>query len=150
MHLHHEKFMELFEYVPRLAVDGVLIKDGKVLLMKRAGEPFRGMWGIPGGFVEKGERVEEAALREVKEETGIETKVLRLVGVYSDPDRDPRGHVITVAFLLEQTGGELKGNEETQDVRFFEKDDIPEQLAADHTKIIEDAFKILSEEQKKE
>jgi len=86
---------------PLIAVDGVLIKDGKILLVRRGKEPFRGYYALPGGFVEYGETVERAVVREVYEETGIKTRVKELLGVYSDPNRDPRGHVISIAFILE-------------------------------------------------
>jgi 8-oxo-dGTP diphosphatase len=82
-----------------LTADGVLIKNGKILLIKRKNEPWKGMYALPGGFVEYGERVEDTVLREVFEETGLKASIIALVGIYSSPDRDPRGHIITVAYL---------------------------------------------------
>ncbi|RLI39304.1 NUDIX hydrolase, partial [Candidatus Bathyarchaeota archaeon] len=84
---------------PRVAVDVVLIRaDGSLVLVRRGREPFKGMWALPGGFIEYGERAEEAAVREAEEETGLKVRVEGLVGVYSRPDRDPRWHVISIAY----------------------------------------------------
>jgi len=82
---------------PKVAVDVVLENKGKVLLVQRALEPFAGKWALPGGFVEEGETVEQAAVREVKEETGLDIELEGLLGVYSDPGRDPRGHIISLS-----------------------------------------------------
>ena len=87
---------------PSVAVDVVLVRpDGSIVLVRRAKEPFKGCWALPGGFVRYGERVEDAARREAREETGLEVAIEGLVGVYSEPDRDPRGHVISIAVLPE-------------------------------------------------
>ena len=122
---------------PSIAVDGILIKDGKILLNKRKNEPFKGKWALPGGFVEYGEKVEDAVLREFKEEVGIKAKIKKLVGVYSDPSRDPRGHVISIVFLLEAEGVP-KAGDDAMEARFFDLNDLPP-LAFDHEKIIKDA-----------
>ncbi len=126
---------------PSIAVDGILIKNNKILLIKRKNEPFKGKWALPGGFVEYGERVEEAVLREFEEEVGIKAKIKRLLGVYSDPNRDPRGHVISIVFLLEGEGIP-KAGDDAKDAKFFDLDDLPP-LAFDHDKIIRDAIKLL-------
>jgi 8-oxo-dGTP diphosphatase len=123
---------------PALTVDGVLIEDGKILLIKRGREPFKGKWALPGGFVEYGERVEDAVIREFREETGIEAEIISLLGVYSDPNRDPRGHTVSIVYLLKRKGGELKGGDDASEARFFSLDNLPE-LAFDHDKIIRDA-----------
>ncbi len=127
---------------PALTVDGVLIEDGRILLIKRGREPFKGKWALPGGFVEYGERVEDAVIREFKEETGLDTEIKALVGVYSDPKRDPRGHTVSIAYLLERKGGELKGGDDASDANFFDIEGLPE-LAFDHAKIIEDALRLI-------
>ena len=124
---------------PSIAVDGVLIKNGKILLIKRKNEPFKGKWALPGGFVEYGEKVEDAVLREFQEEVGIKAKIKKLLGVYSDPKRDPRGHVISVVFLLEAEG-EPKAGDDAADAKFFSLDELPP-LAFDHEKIIKDAIR---------
>ena len=122
---------------PKVTVDGVVLKDGKVLLVKRKNPPFRDKWALPGGFVDYGETTEDAVVREVLEETGLKTQIDSLFGVYSDPQRDPRGHTITVVYLLEVYGGELKSGDDAADVRFFDLDDLPV-LSFDHEKIIKD------------
>jgi len=124
---------------PGVAVDGVLIKNKKILLIKRRNEPFKNKWALPGGFVEYGERVEEAIVREFKEETGINVRIKKFFGVFSDPDRDPRGHVISIVFLLE-SDDEPRAGDDAIDARFFDLDNLPE-LAFDHKKIIEEVMK---------
>ena len=125
---------------PKLTVDGVVIKDKKILLIKRKKQPFKGKWALPGGFVEYGEKTEDATVREVLEETGLKTKISHLVGVYSDPDRDPRGHIITIVYLLEICEEELKSGNDASDVMFFDLKELPE-LAFDHDIIIKDAIR---------
>jgi 8-oxo-dGTP diphosphatase len=122
---------------PTLTSDGIVLVDGKLVLVKRGREPGKGMYALPGGFVELGERVEECAMREVLEETGLATEVLDLVGVYSDPGRDPRGHLVSVVFFLRRVGGELRAGDDAAGVQLFDTDDLPE-LAFDHRTIIAD------------
>ena len=142
MYLPKKKFYEIFKYVPRLASDGVVINSRKeILLVKRNHAPYKNCWALPGGFVEKGETVEEACIRECFEETGIKTKAVKLTGVYSDPRRDPRGHVVGVPFLLKPLGSKTRTSNETSDVKFFPLNKMPKKLAADHGKIIKDAVK---------
>ena len=112
-------------------------RDGALLLVKRGRPPFEGTYALPGGFVEAGETVEEAAVREVREETGLRTRVVRLLGVYSDPERDPRGHTVSAVFLLEMTGGRLKGGDDAAEAKFFEVGKLPP-LAFDHEKVVAD------------
>ncbi len=126
---------------PSIAVDGVLIKNKKVLLIKRKKEPFKGKWALPGGFVEYGERVEDAIIREFEEEVGMKAKIKKLIGVYSDPDRDPRGHVISIVFWLEAEG-EPKAGDDAMEAKFFNLNDLPP-LAFDHKKILCDIKKML-------
>lgn len=123
---------------PALAVDVVIKVRGGVVLVKRKNEPYRGKWAMPGGFVEYGEMVEKAAVREAKEETGLEIKLDRLVGVYSEPGRDPRGHVVGICFLAKPVGGKLAAASDAADARVFRE--IPwKELAFDHAKILKDA-----------
>lgn len=121
-----------------LTVDAIIPYRGKIVLIKRLNDPFKGYYALPGGIVEYGERVEEAVLREVEEETGIEGKVHSLVGVYSDPDRDPRGHFVSVCFIVLPVGGELKAGSDAKEVSLFSPDSLPN-LAFDHEKMIKDA-----------
>ena len=93
---------------PKLMVDVVIPSEDGVVLVRRGSEPFEGQWALPGGFVEVGETVHEAAVREAAEETGLAVEVSRLVGVYSEPDRDPRGHNVSVAFLVRVLGGQME------------------------------------------
>ena len=125
------------EKFPRLTVDAIILIKDSIVLIRRRNPPFRGMWALPGGFVEYGETVEHAVRREVKEETGLDVEIERLVGVYSDPDRDPRGHTVSVCFLCRPVGGCLKANTDSVDVKEFELSKIP-RLAFDHEKILRD------------
>ena len=126
-----------------LTVDGiVLFKDG-IVLVKRGRDPFKGYYALPGGIVEYGERVEDAVLREVKEETGLECEIVDLVGVYSDPDRDPRGHFVTICYLLKVKGGKFKAGSYADEVKVFKLDELPK-LAFDHSKILKDAEVMIS------
>ena len=89
-----------FPETPALATDCVVVDAReRVLLIRRGHPPFKGKLALPGGFVEVGESVEDACRRELMEETGVKVGRLRLVGVYSDPHRDPRGHTCSVVFL---------------------------------------------------
>jgi len=123
---------------PRLAVDAVVVTKSGVVLVKRKNPPFRGRWALPGGFVRYGESVEKAILREVEEETGLKVKIEGIVGVYSDPGRDPRGHVVSICFRARPTGGRLAAGSDAAEVGVFSK--IPwGELAFDHAKILIDA-----------
>jgi 8-oxo-dGTP diphosphatase len=122
---------------PRLTVDGIALLSGQIVLIKRKNPPFRGMFALPGGFVEVGETVESAVIREFREETGLDAGIKRQMGVYSDPARDPRGHTASVVFELEITGGELRGGDDAAEARLFPMDKLPK-LAFDHGKIIKD------------
>ncbi len=117
-----------------VACDGVLIEENKVLLIKRKYPPFKGLWALPGGKLEDGETVEEGVVREFEEETGLKVKPIKLIGVFSDPSRDPRG-LVSIAFLVERIGGNLKITEESDSFGWFNIKDLPP-LAADHKKII--------------
>ncbi len=122
---------------PSVTVDGIIERNNEILLIKRGREPFKGMWALPGGFVEYGEIVEDAVKREIKEETGLITEVRHLLGVYSKPDRDPRGHTISIVFVLDVLGGKLKEGDDASDTRFFSVGQLPN-LAFDHKDIIKD------------
>lgn len=122
---------------PLLTVDTVIIYGGKLVLIRRKNPPFQGHFALPGGFVEAGETVEKAAVREAKEETGLDVELIKLLGVYSDPSRDPRGHTVSVCFLAVGSGN-LKAGSDALDTGLFGITEIP-QLAFDHNKIIENA-----------
>ena len=131
---------------PALAADCVVFDaDERLLLIRRKNEPFQGHYALPGGFVEYGETVEAAALRELREETGVEGRIVRLIGVYSDPNRDPRGHTISMAFLVEAPDARPVGGDDAADAEFV-ADWRAQKLAFDHDAIVADALKLRGQE----
>jgi len=120
---------------PSVAVDGIVIHNGKLVAIRRRNEPFRGMPALPGGFVELGEATVDAVVREVREETGLETRVKRLVGVFSDPMRDPRGHVVSIVYELEPIGGRLKAGSDAAAIVHVNLSAVPG-MAFDHNEIV--------------
>jgi len=126
---------------PALTVDGIIFEGDSFLAVKRKNEPFRGMYALPGGFVDYGETVEEAVVREVLEETSLVTKVHLPVGVYSRPDRDPRGHTISCVFILSRISGKAKAGDDAAAVKWLSWK-RPGKLAFDHAEILKDAVKI--------
>lgn len=122
---------------PKLMVDVVIPSERGVVLIRRASDPFEGQWALPGGFVEVGETAEAAAAREAAEETGLAVELAGLVGVYSDPGRDPRGHNVSVAFLARVVGGDLAAATDAAEVAVLDPDSV--ELAFDHRSIIADA-----------
>jgi 8-oxo-dGTP diphosphatase len=132
-----------FPKTPLLAADCVVVdRDRGVLMVRRKNPPYKGCLALPGGFVEIGETVEQAARRELAEETGMEATKLSLVGVYSKPGRDPRGHVCSVAFLADVERAEAKAGDDAEAVAWIKNiDDI--EIAFDHREIITDALKLI-------
>ncbi|MGC8812574.1 MAG: NUDIX domain-containing protein [Candidatus Aenigmatarchaeota archaeon] len=129
-----------------LAVDAIVEKGNKILLITRSSEPFAGMLAFPGGFVEEGEKVEQALIREVEEETSLVVKPKEILGVYSDPKRDPRGHTISIVFVAEVAGGELEAGGDVKEADWYELKKINlKKLAFDHAKILKDYNKWLKE-----
>lgn len=124
---------------PAITVDGILFKNNSILLVQRKYAPFQGRWALPGGFVQYGEKTEDAVIREIFEETNVKTKIHSLFGVYSDPHRDPRGHTITIVYLLESISGDPRAGDDADSVKFFKINALPT-LAFDHEVIIKDAF----------
>jgi 8-oxo-dGTP diphosphatase len=129
---------------PYLAVDGVVrLWEGErfkgIVLVERRYEPLG--YALPGGFVEVGETVEKAVLREVKEETGLDAQIVKLLGVYSEPNRDPRFHVVSVVFVLDAYG-EPKGGDDAKKAVVFPIEDLPfDKIVFDHAKILKDFLK---------
>ncbi len=117
--------------------------DFNFILIKRGNDPFKDCWALPGGFVEYGESVENAAIREAKEETSIDVELQDLVNVYSEPDRDPRGHTITVAYTAKGNFNDRKADDDACDIAIFSAEKLDEiKIAFDHEKIIKDCLKI--------
>jgi 8-oxo-dGTP diphosphatase len=121
-----------------LTVDGIILYDNKLVLVRRGNEPFKGRLALPGGFVEKDETVEQAVVRETKEETGLDTEIVRLIGVYSDPGRDPRGPTVSVCYRLRVTGGSPRASSDAAAVELVAPGAIPP-LAFDHDRMMADA-----------
>ena len=136
---------------PSLTVDAVIISENdSITLIERKKDPYKGSWALPGGFVEYGETVESAVIREVKEETGLDIQIITIVGVYSDPDRDPRGHTVTICYLTEKVGGTLKADTDASKAKYFNKEEISNlNLAFDHNSILKDAMSLLNKINKK-
>lgn len=111
--------------------------DGGVFLVKRKNPPEG--WALPGGFVDYGESLEAAAVREAREETSLEVELVRQFGAYSDPARDPRRHTITVVFIGCARGKPLAGDDASE-IGIFGRDNLPEDLAFDHRQILNDYY----------
>lgn len=132
---------------PMLTVDVVALAcraaPPRLLLVQRRHPPFAGSWALPGGFVEPGEQVLDAAPRELSEETGVRVERPELLGVYDTPGRDPRGWTVSVVYLAQLDDEPLaKGADDAQDARWFPVDSLP-RLAFDHTVIVADALERL-------
>jgi 8-oxo-dGTP diphosphatase len=133
-----------FPATPALTTDCVVFDErGHVLLIRRGNEPFKGSYALPGGFVDVGERVEDGCRRELSEETGLHVGELRLIGVYSDPSRDPRGHTCSVAYLASVGRAAVTAGDDASAAEWV-ADWRRVKLAFDHAQIIADAEKLAS------
>lgn len=120
---------------PIPTVDIIIEYSAGIVLVARKNPPHG--WALPGGFVDYGESVEQAAEREAREETGLEVKDLRMFHVYSDPERDPRFHTITTVFVAR--GDDVpEAGDDAREARVFGLDNLPEPIVFDHAKILED------------
>jgi len=132
---------------PTPTVDAILFnkKSGEILLIQRKNPPFEGWYALPGGFVDYGETVEDACKSEVLEETSLRVKSLYLFGVYSDPERDPRGHTISVAFFAPMDDfSDARAGDDAQNIKIFNIRDIKKlDMAFDHGKILDDFLKYI-------
>jgi len=122
---------------PSVTADGIVVRGNDIALVMRKNEPFKGMYALPGGFMNYGETFEHCVVREVAEETGLRTEIIDLVGVYSEPSRDPRGHVVSAVFHMRPIGGALRGGDDAAEAEWIPLDDLPK-LAFDHGRIVED------------
>jgi len=124
---------------PLIAVDAIIELTDKperpIILIERKNPPYG--WAIPGGFVDVGERLEVAAIREAKEEVCLDVKLIALLGMYSDPARDDRGHTVTAVYVA-QAQGEPKAADDAKNLAIFNLDNLPDKLAFDHKQVLED------------
>lgn len=120
---------------PSLAVDVIVEVDGRIVLIERKNPPYG--WALPGGFVDLGEKLEDAAIRELKEETGLDVTLECLLSVYSDPERDPRSHVVS-AVWVGHAQGSPEGRDDAVRAELFALDALPKTLAFDHQRILDD------------
>lgn len=123
-----------------VSIDAIIIKDDKILLIKRGKEPHEGLWALPGGHLDWNETLKDAVIREVKEETGLTVTSLKFLKIYSKPSRHPKQLVAVVYYTAVE--GELKAGDDAQDLKFFSIHTIPEKLAFDHQQIIRDYLRI--------
>jgi 8-oxo-dGTP diphosphatase len=124
---------------PALTVDALITDPARgVVLIRRRNDPFAGRWALPGGFVEPDESCEEACRREAEEETGLQVAIVGLIGVYSEPGRDPRGPTASAVYLCRPLGGRLVGGDDAETARWFASLDGV-RLAFDHERILGDA-----------
>ncbi len=122
---------------PFPTADVIIEVRDRIVLVRRKNPPAG--WAIPGGFVEAGESVETAAVREALEETGLAVELTLLLGVYSDPSRDPRFHTISTVYIGRAEGVPL-GGDDAAEARLFGEEDLPSPIAFDHAKILADYF----------
>lgn len=120
---------------PFLTVDLIIELNEGIVLIKRENPPEG--WALPGGFVDYGETIESAALREAKEETGLDVELVRQFHSYSDPQRDPRHHTVTTVFVAKAKGTAVAGDD-AKEAEIFRRDNLPEQIAFDHRDILND------------
>jgi 8-oxo-dGTP diphosphatase len=132
----------VFYHNPVPAAGVVIEEDGKILLVKRKFEPYKGDWCLPAGFMEYDESPEQCAIRETKEELNVDVELDGLYGVYSGKD-DPRTHAVLVMYWAKIIGGELKPGDDAEEIRYFAKNEIPSNIAfLAHRQIIKEFFEI--------
>lgn len=132
--------MVVMKEIPRnpfITVDVIIEVQEGIILIKRKNPPYG--WAIPGGFVDYGEALEDAIIREAKEETGLDIKLIRQFHTYSNPKRDPRHHTVSTIFIA-TADGEPKAGDDAKKVKIFTKNTLPEDIAFDHRQILEDYF----------
>jgi ADP-ribose pyrophosphatase YjhB (NUDIX family) len=122
---------------PVPTVDVIIRYGDGIILIKRKNPPEG--WALPGGFVDYGEPLEGAAVREAKEETGLTVRLVRQFHTYSDPGRDPRQHTITTVFIAEASG-DAKAGDDAGELGVFNAGDLPQNIVFDHTQILNDYF----------
>lgn len=123
----------------QFACDGLIVKENKILLIKRGAPPFLGFWAIPGGRIEENEDAIACLKREMKEETNLVVEPISLLGIYSDPKRDPR-KTIVATYVCKIISGEIKAGDDAAEIAWFDLDKLPK-LAFDHEKMVRDYLK---------
>ncbi len=113
--------------------------DNKILLIKRKNPPYG--WAIPGGFVDYGESLKNAAIREAKEETSLKVELVEQFFTYSEPKRDPRQHTISTVFIAKIRSGRPKAADDAKEIISIDEDNLPDPIVFDHRKIISDYFR---------
>ena len=121
---------------PLPSAAGVILKDDRLLLIRRGVEPAKGKWSLPSGFIEEGESPEEGCMREVLEETGLETAVIKLLGVYHVGSK-MYGDVLIITYLMDETGGSLEAGGDATDARYFKMDEVPRPNVPGFVNIVE-------------
>ena len=124
---------------PKVAAAVLVEQDGKVLLVRRAGEPFRGLWTLPAGFVNSGEDPSEAAARECWEETGLSVRVMRVFEIVSGREH-PRGADFVIVFQAEVTGGEMKPDDDADAVDWFGRENLPPLASRATQKVLQSLY----------
>jgi 8-oxo-dGTP diphosphatase len=130
---------------PLIGVGSIIIEGDRVVLVKRAHPPIQGQWSIPGGVLEVGEMLREAAIREAREETGLVVEPGEVLGVFDrilrDPDHRVQYHYVLIDFLCRKVGGELVAASDAAEVRFFTREELPTlHLAEDTFQVIQKGF----------
>jgi len=122
---------------PLLTVDIIIEVAGKIVLIERKNPPYG--WALPGGFVDYGESIERAAIREAKEETSLDVDLTEQFYTYSDPSRDSRHHTVSTVFIA-TANGTPRGADDAKVARLFAEDELPEPVVFDHSRILQDYF----------
>ena len=133
---HCNQTFEMYDN-PAPVADTIIEVEDKIVLIKRKFGPFG--WAIPGGFVDYAESVESAAVREAKEETSLDVQLTHLLGVYSEPSRDPRSHTISTVFIATASGTPVAGDDAAE-AELFTKDTLPSPIVFDHAAVLKDYF----------
>lgn len=123
---------------PLPTVDIIIETERGIVLIKRKNPPYG--WALPGGFVDYGETLEDAAVREAREETSLDVELISQLGAYSEPSRDPRHHTISVVFRARAVSGTLHASDDAVETGVFDRDNLPGDLAFDHGRILRDYF----------
>jgi 8-oxo-dGTP diphosphatase len=136
---------------PMVTTDALIFnissKQPKVLLVKRGHEPYKGRWAVPGGFIEIDEELEDSAARELEEETGLRGIALEQLHTFGTIGRDPRGRMITIVFMGFITEGQdkIKAGDDAAEAQWFDIDQLPENMAFDHSEVMKLAVRKLKE-----